>query len=157
MLRRAIFAVGLTLFGVAFAMGLTQAWLSQRTLPSLEGDVLAQARATLVGGNAERAVAQLRTYAHIEPGRAENWISLGEVLARLGHRDAAADALERSRALPITSGSTTHAITLQRLASIYYESGRLEDARDRARAARSLGAELTPALVKALSLETDEP
>jgi len=123
MLRRAIFAVGLTLFGVAFAMGLAQAWLSQRTLPSLEGDVLAQARATLVAGDAEKAVAQLRTYAHIEPGRAENWISLGEVLARLGQYN---DAIVRYKeALGIDAKQDN---IRTNLGIAYYKSGRFEPA-----------------------------
>jgi len=98
-------------------------------------------------------VAQLRAYAHIEPGRAENWINLGEVLARLGHRDDAVDALERSLTLPITSGVTTHAATLQHLAVIYYELGRLEDARDCARTLREMGGELPAGLARALALE----
>ncbi len=152
-LRRVSFVGGLLLFGTAFAMGLVQAWHANHTIPDLDGDVMAQAKAILLAGSTESAVAQLRTYAHIEPGRAENWINLGEVLARLGHRDDAVAALERSLSLPITSGVTTHAATLQHLAVIYYELGRLDDARDCARTSRQMGGELPADLVRALALE----
>jgi cytochrome c-type biogenesis protein CcmH/NrfG len=155
--RRVSLGAASALFCLAFAMGLTQSWLSRRALPDLGMDVLAQAKANFSAGDTLDAVAQLRMYTHLEPGRAENWIQLGEALAQLGYRAEASDAFERSLELPITSGSTTHAATLQRLALIYYELGRLEEARDRARLALSFGAELPPAFVNRLSLDVEQP
>ena len=138
---RAVFVLGVALFLAAFASGLTQAWRVDRSLPSLSVDHLAQARTALQTGNIDLGVAELRSYAHIEPRRPQGWTHLGQVLAAVGDRAGAIAAFEQAlRTLPVP------VVVYQQLAVLYYQEGRFDDARRQAAVAARVGAPVPPAL-----------
>ncbi len=149
---RVVFALGVTAFLGAFAMGFAQAWRRHGTPPDVSIDHLAQAKETLQAGDTAGAIAQLRTYARIEPRQPESWARLGQALAAVGDRAGAIAAFEQSlRYLPVPV--TTH----QHLAVLYPQEGRIEEGYQHALIAERAGAPVPQALQRALGPHSESP
>ena len=146
-LYHAVFALGVTIFVGAFGIGIMQSWRSTGRLPELPYDELGQGRDALALGDLETAKRQLRTYALLQPDKADGWLRLGHFLQGNDDRRGAIEAFERSLyVLPQPLAA------FQALAVLYFEEGDLEEARRYAQTALQNGAALPPDVRQGLGL-----
>ena len=146
-LYRAVFALGVAIFVGAFGIGVMQSWRSTGRLPELPYDELGQGRDALALGDVATAERQLRTYALLQPDKADGWIRLGQFLQGQDDRRGAIKAFERSLyVLPQPLAA------FQSLAVLYYQEGDVAQARRYAQTALQNGANLPPDVRQGLGL-----
>lgn len=136
------FVVGTLAFVAAFALGIAQAWQHGGFLPALPYDELGQARDAAALGDVDAAARQLRTYAALQPAKADGWMRLGQFLQAHGDAAGAIDAYEHA------AGSVGGPAEADRqLAILQFARGDLEAARAHAEVAVEYGLTL-PAEVR---------
>jgi len=141
------FAVGAGGVATSLVAGVIFAWLESGAAPPLMRHPLDPAREALVEGESGRFVEEHRMFAAIQPRDAEAQLRLAGALARHGDRPEAIRVLERVLALgPVPPA--VHA----RLAVLYWNSARVDEARVQARRAVELGAPVPPELLVRLGL-----
>lgn len=136
---RLAFVVGTAAFAVAIALGIADAWRHDGSLPGLPYDELAQARDASALGDLDGAARQLRTYAALQPARAEGWMRLGQFLKSNGDEAGAIDAYERA-----LTTTPVPAEAYGQLAVLYWKTGAQDLARARARVALQNGVTFPP-------------
>jgi DNA-binding SARP family transcriptional activator len=142
---RVTFGLGLAVFAAAFALGLAQTWRGGAYVPALAYDELGQAREALALGDVDAVTRQLRTYAALQPAKADGWMRLAQFLQSQGDRRGAIEAYERAAA-----AIPAPAVAYQQLAILYSQDGELERARERGVVAERNGAALPPDVRQAL-------
>lgn len=136
---RLAFIVGTAVFVAAFALGVADAWRHGGRLPELPYDELAQARDASAQGDVAGAARQLRTYAALQPAKADGWMRLGQFLQAMGDAPGAIDAYER--ALTTTPVPVE---AYEQLALLYWARGDRDLALARARVAEAQGVTFAP-------------